>query len=201
MAYSWESKYAEQMRDIIYYGKLLYSRGLISAAGGNISARCGEYMLISGSNVPMGELNKENLVLCDMQGRKLEGVEGLKPSKETPFHIRMYREHPEIKAVIHAHPNYSILWSLQGKPLPLYTESAKLKLGDVPIVPDGIPGSLELADNVLETDRRSGGSARAFLMEAHGILTMGESMRECFNTAELLEDSAKIAVYQALLSK
>lgn len=91
-----------------------------------------------------------------------------------------------------------MLWTLQKKPLPLYTESAKLKLGEVPIVPDRAPGSTELADVVAETVANASTDTRAFLMEGHGILVMGKTMEECFDQAELLEDTAKIAFLQQL---
>ena len=91
-----------------------------------------------------------------------------------------------------------MLWTLQKKPLPLYTESAKLKLGEVPVVPDRAPGLEELADAVAETVANASAAAKAFLMEGHGILVMGQTMEECFDQAELLEDTAKIAFLQQL---
>ena len=138
--------------DIIRYSALVYQKGLVSAAGGNVSARLGGDMLITGSNVPLRAVTYEGLVL----------------------------------------------WTLQKKPLPLYTESAKLKLGEVPIVPDRAPGSTELADVVAETVAKASADTRAFLMEGHGILVMGKTMEECFDQAELLEDTAKIAFLQQL---
>ena len=130
--------------------------------------------------------------------KQAEHLLGQKPSKETRFHLDVYRLRPEINYIIHAHPTYSVLWTLQKKPLPLYTESAKLKLGEVPIVPDRAPGSTELADAVAETVANASADTRAFLMEGHGILVMGKTMEECFDQAELLEDTAKIAFLQQL---
>lgn len=125
--------------DIIRYSALVYQKGLVSAAGGNVSARLGGDMLITGSNVPLRAVTYEGLVLCDAEGHVKRAAQGLKPSKETRFHLDVYRLRPEINYIIHAHPTYSVLWTLQKKPLPLYTESAKLKLGEVPIVPDRHP--------------------------------------------------------------
>lgn len=184
--------------DIIRYSALVYQKGLVSAAGGNVSARLGGDMLITGSNVPLRAVTYEGLVLCDAGGHVKRAAQGLKPSKETRFHLDVYRLRPEINYIIHAHPTYSVLWTLQKKPLPLYTESAKLKLGEVPIVPDRAPGSTELADVVAETVANASADTRAFLMEGHGILVMGKTMEECFDQAELLEDTAKIAFLQQL---
>lgn len=118
---------------------------------------------------------------------------------ETRFHLGVYVQRPNIRCVIHAHPSFSIAWSLQRTPLPLHTESARLKLGTVPLIPDAPPGSPELARQVVQAVAQAPETARAFLMEGHGILVMGETVEDCFHRAELLEDSAKIAVFHALL--
>lgn len=199
MSWSWETHYPDQVRDLIRFSRLIYDRGLVSAAGGNVSLRCGDHILITGSNVPLREVTPDSLVLCNLQGDVLEAPPGLRPSKETRFHLGVYIQRPEIGCVIHAHPSFSVIWSLQGTPLPLYTESARLKLGTVPLIPDAPPGSTELAHQVTQAVARAPQAVRAFLMESHGILVMGETAEDCFHQAELLEDSAKIAVFRALL--
>ena len=201
MAWSWETKYPKEVEGLIQFSSMLYHRGLVSAAGGNVSIRCGNTILITGSNVPLREVTPDSLVLCDMEGTLLEGPPGLRPSKETRFHLGVYSQRPEIRCVIHAHPAFSVVWSLEKKPLPLYTESAQLKLESVPLIPDAPPGSLELARQVIQTVAQAPDTVRAFLMERHGILVMGETMEECFHRAELLEDAAKIAVLRTMMAR
>ena len=201
MDWIWERNYRSEMEDIIRYSGLLYDRNLVSAAGGNVSERCGSDMLITASNAPLREITPDSLVLCDLKGAVIEKNQHLRPSKETLFHAGVYRVRPEVRCVIHVHPAYSVVWTLQKKPLPLYTESARLKLIDVPIIPDAAPGSQELAENVVRTVAAAPTNITAFLMEGHGILAMGGTMQECFHQAELLEDTAKIAVLQALLTR
>lgn len=201
MDWIWERNYRSEMEDIIRYSGLLYDKNLVSAAGGNVSERCGSEMLITASNAPLREITPDSLVLCDLKGAVIEKNQHLRPSKETLFHAGVYRVRPEVRCVIHVHPAYSVVWTLQKKPLPLYTESARLKLIDVPIIPDAAPGSQELAENVVRTVAAAPTNITAFLMEGHGILAMGGTMQECFHQAELLEDTAKIAVLQALLTR
>lgn len=199
MRWKWEKEYRAQMEDIILYSKLLYDRNLVSAAGGNVSFRCGDGILITGSNVPLRSVTGDGLLFCDMEGKVLEGNPNLRPSKETGFHLGVYALRSEVNCVIHAHPNFSAVWSLTGRELPLYTESAKLKLKNVPLIPDAKPGSKELVSYVKQIVAVTPVNVTAFLMEAHGILTLGESMEECFNQAELLEDTAKIAVLKSMM--
>ena len=103
--------------------------------------------------------------------------------------------------MMHLHPCYSILWSLTGKTLPLLTESARLKLTEVPIIRDEKPGSRELAEAVCQALKETPDTVNAFILKNHGILVMGSTMEMCFERAELLEDTAKIAVLHSILTK
>ena len=94
--------------DIIRYSALVYQKGLVSAAGGNVSARLGGDMLITGSNVPLRAVTYEGLVLCDAEGHVKRAAQGLKPSKETRFHLDVYRLRPEINYIIQAHPTKTV---------------------------------------------------------------------------------------------
>jgi L-fuculose-phosphate aldolase len=191
--------FPEQGKNIIWASAVVYNRGLVSAAGGNISARCDDAMLITRTNVSFRDVKNIDLVLCNLQGIMLDSSQGIKPSKELKFHIGLYRVREDVNYIIHVHPCYSILWSMQHKELPLYTESAKMKLGKIPIIPDGVPGSQELANSIVKEAIKAKMETNAFFLENHGIIVLGKTMEECLNTTELLEDTAKIAVYQELL--
>lgn len=199
MRWKWEPEYEAQAEEIIKYSRLLYDRGLVSAAGGNVSCRCGDHFLITASNVSLRSVTEGGILFCDREGRVVDGNPNLRPSKETGFHLGVYGVRPEANCVVHVHPCYAITWSLRGEELPLYTESAKLKLIRVPVIPDGKPGSKELAELVVQTVAKAPPEVSTFLMKAHGILVAGRTMEECFNQAELLEDTAKIAVLRSMM--
>ncbi len=86
MDWIWERNYRSEMEDIIRYSRLLYDKNLVSAAGGNVSERCGSEMLITASNAPLREITPDSLVLCDLKGAVIEKNQHLRPSKETLFH-------------------------------------------------------------------------------------------------------------------
>ena len=195
------SEYPAELEALIEYSRRVYNRHLTSAAGGNVSVRAGDNVLITASGVCLGKTAAENVILCSRSGEILEAAAGLRPSKETPFHLNVYRSRPNARAVIHAHPNAATAFSLLHEPLPLLTESAKLKLREVPVIADAAPGSQKLAELVYEAVAKEHPEAFAFLMQAHGILTLGDDLEEAFDTAELLEDSVKIALVQRLLNK
>ena len=101
---NWKESYSDQIENLISYSKLIYQRGLVSAAGGNISARCGRHVLITGSNIPLRAVTPEGLVLCDENGTVLDAPPHLRPSKESAFHLGIYRIRPSAQYVLHAHP-------------------------------------------------------------------------------------------------
>lgn len=125
--------------DIIRYSALVYQKGLVSAAGGNVSARLGGDMLITGSNVPLRAVTYEGLVLCDAEGHVKQAAQGLKPSKETRFHLDVYRLRPEINYIIHAHPTYSVLWTLQKSRCPSTPSRQSSSSARCPSCPTGHP--------------------------------------------------------------
>lgn len=182
-----------QMRDVQAYSGLVYSRGLVSAKGGNISARCGGQFLITATDAPLRAIDSSCAVLCSADGTPLPGQEGVRPSKETPFHQSIYRCRPDVNFVIHAHPCSCIAQTLMEAELPMLTVSARMKLGHVPTIPEARPGTAELADQV-EQAVRGNPECCAFLMKAHGALVMGRSAEDCYCLLELLEDTAKIAL-------
>ncbi len=191
--WKFEQTYSKQLEEVCTYSRLVYERGLVSARGGNISARCDESFLITGTNVPLRMVDQNGVVLCGPDGNPLEGQPELRPSKETPFHSIVYRCRPEIRFIIHAHPVHSIAFTLLNKELPMCTDSARMKLVQAPIIPRACPGTPQLASNV-EQAVLAHPQALAFLMQAHGVLVLGENAEDCFCLLELLEDTAKIAL-------
>lgn len=185
--------YEKEIENIIKYCKLAYWRKLVSAAGGNISIRIGDNILITASNVSMRDVTANTLLLCDIDGKVLDGNSVLKPSKETKFHLAVYKNRPEVGAVIHVHPRCSTAFSVTGEELPLYTASARMKLVSVPFISEAGPGSTELFDKV-EQAVKSYADAPGYIMRNHGILTMGKTLKESFDYAELIEETANIAI-------
>lgn len=192
--WEFELDYPRQLKEVCEYSRLVYERGLVSAEGGNISARCGENFLITGTNVALRSADREGVVFCGPDGSPLAGREGLRPSKETPFHKSVYRYRPEVNFIIHAHPSSSVAFTLLNKELPMLTDSSQMKLVRVPTIPEAWPGTPELAANV-EKAVRENPDTFAFLMKAHGVLVLGREAEECFCLLELLEDTSKIALW------
>jgi len=185
-------------KELSQYSKKSFQRGLISGTGGNLSVRIpGEdAVLITPSGISLDDVTPEINILVSLEGKILSAPPGLKPSKETSFHLAAYRLRPNIHALAHVHPPYATAYANKRLPLPLVTVSARLNLKHVPCIECAIPGSCELHD-LVSAGLSANPEARAILMKEHGILTLGKDLMEAFYLADLVEDTAKIAFIEA----
>ncbi len=171
-----------------------FDRGLVAAAGGNISVRIPgtDEALITRTNVSLADATPRDIVRVDFEGTMLEGAEGFRPSKETPFHLWAYKLRPDVHAVIHLHPPYTVVQSLRVRPLPLVTVSAKLGLKHVPCVPVAYSGTPTLHGYVRDAILANPGVS-VIILAAHGLTAMGAELAAAFNAADLCEMTAKQA--------
>ena len=180
-------------QEIIKYSHLSYARGLVTAAGGNISMRAGDQAVITASNVSLRDVTEENLIVCDLNGNVLDAPAGQIPSKETIMHLKIFQNRSDIDSVIHVHPPYCIGFSIQNRSIPICTVSAQMKVIDVPMAPCEKPGSKELSDSIEALLKKMPENLHAILLKNHGTIVFEKGMGNCFNTTELVEDTAHIA--------
>lgn len=176
---------------ILAAGERLYQRGLVAANDGNLSVRVGpDTCWVTPSGVSKGAMREEMLVKMSLDGTVLIGL--WKPSSETKLHLRLYREDPLIRAVVHAHPPAATAFAAAGIPLdrPVLQE-AVVQLGDVPVVPFALPGSEAVAEGVAEYFR----GHRALLLEYHGAVTWGDDMKQALHRMECLEQVATVSLH------
>jgi L-fuculose-phosphate aldolase len=180
--------------EIVQVGRLLYERGLIVAADGNISARLNDQtVLITPSGLCKGMMTPDQLITIDMAGRKV-GPETaanrhLKPTSEITMHLEAYKQRPDVLAVVHAHPPYAITLSIAGISLAdCMLPEAIVGLGLTPTTPYANPASEENARAIREVIT----GHDALVLERHGSLTVGRSPLDAFFRTETLEQIARI---------
>lgn len=181
-------------REIALFGELLYQRGLNSGYGGNISFRQGEKVFITPTGVPKHRLKLEDILACDLEGKTLTAG---KPSSESRMHFELYKERPEINAIIHAHPPFLTIMAVSGLDfLPILPEM-EILLGEIPRIPYIRPGTPELALAVKESMKKS----KVGILLNHGAVSLGKSLEEAFDFLEMAESLARTLVFSHLLGK
>lgn len=168
--------------------RLLYERGYVAGHDGNVSLRLPDgNLLVTPSGVSKGRLEPEMLVVCDLEGNVLAGDRH--PSSETPMHLEVYRQRPDVGAVVHAHPVAATAFAICRKGLeePFLIETIS-GLGVVPVAPYALPSTREVPESI----RPFVQDHNAVLLANHGALTWGRDLWEAFDRMEVLEHTAKI---------
>ncbi len=174
--------------EITEIGRRLYARDHICGTEGNLSARLSDgKILITPSGVNKGYLKPDALIILSRDGEKLDGAG--EPSSETRLHTGIYKWRKDVTAICHAHPIYATAYSVAGLSLnqPVLPEIVGT-LGAIPLAGYASPGSADLPGTLGDlVDRYD-----AFLLESHGVLTVGNSLEDAFNKLESIERFARI---------
>lgn len=176
---------------IVQGGARLYQGGFVAGHDGNLSIRVDpDHIWSTPTGVSKGHMTETQLVKLRLDGQILEGH--LPPSSEVKLHLRLYRELPDIGAVVHAHPPAATAFAAAGEAMTqAVLQEAVLQLGPVPVVPYALPGSAALADGIAPYCHH----ARALLLEYHGAVTWGKTMEQALQRMETLEHYARVLLH------
>ncbi len=180
---------AELRQEIVTIACIAADKGLITSSDGNLSIRLDEArVLVTPSGVYKWRMQPEDLVTVDMTGQKLAGPPHLRATSEVKLHLEVYRQRPDVDAVLHAHPPYAVALSIAGVPLPVnLIPEVLLALGDVPTAPYATPGTEDLALSVSAPIREHD----AVILSHHGSVTVGATLEEALIAVERLEAAAR----------
>ena len=163
---------------------------LVIWTAGNVSARVPgrDLMVIKPSGVAYDDLTPENMVVCDLHGRVVDG--DLAPSSDTDAQAFVYRHLPHVGGVVHTHSTYATAWASRGEPIPCaLTMMADEFGGEIPVGPFALIGDDSIGRGIVETLTESRSSA--VLMRNHGVFTIGRSARAAVKAAVMCEDVAR----------
>jgi L-fuculose-phosphate aldolase len=180
--------------ELAEYARRLHARGWVANHDGNVSVREGaatgqQRYLATPTATSKAAVTAESLIVVDEAGAKVAGPG--KPFSEIGLHLTVYRNRPDVNAVIHAHPPTATGFAVAGVGLdePLLPE-AVVSLGPgIPTVPPAAPGPA--ACQVLAPLT---GAHDAVLLGGHGVLTWGVDLEQAYLRMELVEHLAKVAL-------
>src|SRR5689334_21720315 len=145
-------------------------------------------MVIKPSGVAYDDLTPDNMVVCDLHGRVVEGEHA--PSSDTDAQAYVYRHLPHVGGVVHTHSTYATAWAARGEPVPcVLTMAADEFGGEIPVGPFATIGDDSIGRGIVETLR--GSRSPAVLMQNHGVFAVGATARAAVKAAVMCEDVAR----------
>jgi L-ribulose-5-phosphate 4-epimerase len=192
------STYAPQRKQVWQTTRWLSENGFFGStlgSGGNVSMfdRKAEMVIITPSGKPYRQMSAEDICVVDPDMRQLAGT--LPPSTETAMHIGIYRNRPDVNAVVHTHQPYASVFALINKPIPALFDEVTVELGArIEIIPYAFSGSAELVANV---QRQTKNGANCYILQNHGALNIGRDLTQAMRNAEMLEKVCQV-YYRAL---
>lgn len=170
--------------DLVRYYRWLRRYGYNDSHSGNASVRVGEGVWITPTGACADTLGPDQLVVCPMNGYRPENA-----SSDAPLHLRVYREQPEAKAVLHSHGPYSVAVSFAGRDFRPLDVEGQTYFKEVPVL------SLDREDYPEKAPGAVAGALarhRIAIVRGHGVYAWGETLNLAYKWTCSLELSAKI---------
>lgn len=180
----------------------LPANNLVVWTAGNVSERVkgADLFVIKPSGVRYDELSADTMVVCTLDGEKIEdGTPAtLSPSSDTAAHAYVYRHMPEVGGVVHTHSTYATAFAALHRPIPcVLTMMGDEFGGEVPVGPFAIIGDDSIGRGIVETLRES--RSPAVLMANHGPFTIGANAEKAVKAAVMVEEVARTVAAAQLM--
>ena len=176
-----------QKKDVLNAALKLDRYGLIALSGGNVSWRMdsGE-VLVTPSGMIYDEMVPEDILVVDLEGNIIEGER--KASVDTEALLYIYKNMPQVNAVIHTHQPYATGLGLVMDALPCNLSTmANATEGPVAVAEYGDPGSLSMGVEAVKAI----GDRLAVVLKHHGVIAVGRDLRQALFSCVYLEEAAK----------
>ena len=164
--------------------RMLYREGCDSDVGGHVSARAeGESFWVTGFEY-FDTTTPDRVAKLTFDLEPLEGELAMSPAVN--FHARIYRERPDVNAIVHLHSHHiSVLSSVEGKQVEMYNVHSVLFHDEqATYFDDGVKSHLAVVDAL--------GDKRVCLMKNHGAIIASDSLENATIEAITLEKAARI---------
>jgi L-fuculose-phosphate aldolase len=189
--------YGALVAELEALGRKAVAAGLVQGSGGNLSARPpgGQVAVVTGTGTWLDELSPAAFSLVRIGDGAVVGGHPA-PSVELALHLACYRVRPDVNAVVHLHPQLSVLLTALGHPIRLITTDHVYYVREVRVAPYRHSGTPELATEVATL--LADGRCNCVVLSHHGCSVVADTVELAHKRAVNLEEAA-LASYRALL--
>jgi ribulose-5-phosphate 4-epimerase/fuculose-1-phosphate aldolase len=191
------------LRDqLVHLGAEAVRAGLVIGSGGNLSARepGADTCWVTGTGTWLDRLTRAEFTRVRISDGPDDGTVvggGPTPTSEWRLHTATYRVRPDVNAVVHLHPQSSVLLTTLGHPIALLTTDHVFSVREVAVVPFSAPGGARVARDAAAA---VAGGVNAVVLDRHGCSVLGTSVEVAHKRAFNLEEAARATCAALLLS-
>lgn len=189
-----EYKLKEQICEI---GRRLYNRGFAAANDGNITVRLNDKeLLCTPTMVSKGFMKPDDICKVDMEGKQLAGSR--RRTSEVLLHLAVYRNRPDVNAVVHCHPPHATAFAVAHEPIPkCVLPEVEVFLGEVPIAKYATPGDQRLPETIVPYVK----DCNTILLANHGTVSFGPELENAYFNTEIIDAYCRILILSKMLGR
>lgn len=182
-----EWKIKELMCDI---GRRIWLKGFCAGNEGNHSYRLSENrILCTPTGISKGNLKPEDICTVDLDGKQCGGKRTR--TSEILLHLAIYKNRPDIKAVIHSHPPHATAFAVAGLDLPTCIHpEAEVFLGVVKTAKYVTPGDTRLGESIVPYVKDS----NTIILQNHGTVSYDADLEQAYYKLEIVDAYARILI-------
>lgn len=182
-----EYKLKELMCEI---GRRVYNKGFAAANDGNITIRLNDKeILCTPTMVSKGFMKPDDICKVDYEGKQLAGKR--RRTSEVLLHLVVYKERPDVAAVVHCHPPHATAFAVAREPIPkCILPEVEVFLGEVPMARYETPGGQKFAETILPYVK----DCNTIILANHGTVTFGPNLEAAYFNTEIIDAYCKILI-------
>jgi len=194
--YAERQQEAALREEIVRVCRLVWEKGFVAASDGNASVRLGrDRLLVTPSGLSKGFLSASDVVLTDLEGKPVRsfyrGDARRKPTSEIVLHVEVYRQRPDVRAVLHAHPPLAIAFTIAGISLAqCVLPEVVVNLGSIPTTAYATPATAQGGEVIRDLIR----DHDALILDRHGTVTVGPTLFDAYMKLEKIEHLAHVTL-------
>jgi len=175
-------------QEICEVGRKIYAKGFAAANDGNISCRIDkDTVLCTPTMVSKGFLKPDDICTVQIDGKQIAGRK--KRTSEVLLHLEIYKQVPEVNAVVHCHPPHATAFSVAGETIPTcILPEVEVFLGTIPTTAYETPGAQDFANTILPFVQKS----KIAVLKNHGTVSWGETVDRAYWWTEILDAYCRI---------
>jgi L-fuculose-phosphate aldolase len=184
-------------QDICEVGHRLYAKGFAAANDGNITVRLNDKeILCTPTMVSKGFMKPDDICKVDYEGKQLAGKR--KRTSEVLVHLAVYKNRPDVHAVVHCHPPHATAFAVAHEPIPkCILPEVEVFLGEVPIAIYETPGDNRLPQTIVPYVK----DCNTILLANHGTVTWGPDVEKAYFNSEIIDAYCKILLLAKQLGR